>query len=59
MKISLMERHYVRGYDGLVTTTTAHPGTNNAIMLEIEFKGMGAFNGQAEDYLRRGILGYQ
>lgn len=59
MKISLMGRHYVRGYDGLVTSTTAHPGTNNAIMFELEFKGMGAFNGQTEEYLRRGILGYQ
>ena len=59
VKLSLMERHYVTGYDGLYTTTSTHPGTNNAIMFELEFKGMGAFNGQAEDYLRRGILGYQ
>ncbi|EIL87647.1 hypothetical protein [Rhodanobacter sp. 115] len=50
----------MNGYDGLVpTTTTANPGTNNAIMFELEFKGMGAFNGQTETYLRRGILGYQ
>ena len=60
VKLSLLDRHYVRGYDGLVTSaTTANPGTDNAIMFEIEFKGMGAFNGQTETYLRRGILGYQ
>jgi LPS-assembly protein len=33
--------------------------TNNAVMFELVFKGLGAFNGQAEDVLRRGILGYQ
>jgi LPS-assembly protein len=60
VKLSLLGRHYVNGYDGLVPiTTTANPGTNNAIMFELEFKGMGAFNGQTETYLRRGILGYQ
>jgi LPS-assembly protein len=60
VRVSVLGRHFVRGYDGLVTsTTTANPGTNNAIMFELEFKGMGAFNGQAESYLRRGILGYQ
>jgi len=28
-------------------------------MLEIEFKGLGAFSGETENYLRRDILGYQ
>ncbi len=46
----------VREKESRDTKTT---GTNNAIMFELEFKGMGAFNGQTETYLRRGILGYQ
>jgi LPS-assembly protein len=33
--------------------------SNNALMFELVFKGLGAFNGQTEDVLRRGILGYQ
>ncbi len=53
--VSLVGRHYVNQYD---LTTTRQP-TNNAIMFELQFKGLGAFNGQAEDFLRRGILGYQ
>jgi len=28
-------------------------------MFELQFKGLGAFNGQTEGVLRRGILGYQ
>lgn len=53
--VSLVGRHYVNQYD----LTTARVPTNNAIMFELQFKGLGAFNGQAEDFLRRGILGYQ
>ena len=59
MKVSLVGRHYVTGYSSVVYTPTTSSGTNNAVMLEIEFKGLGAFNGQQEDILRRGILGYQ
>ncbi|MGC1547373.1 MAG: LPS assembly protein LptD [Rhodanobacter sp.] len=60
VKVSLVARHYVTGYDGLVTDpTTPPPGTTTAVMLELEFKGLGAFSGQTEDYLRRDILGYQ
>lgn len=60
VKVSLVGRHYVEGYDGLVTNpTTPPPGTNTAVMLEVEFKGLGAFSGQTETYLRRDILGYQ
>ena len=53
--VSLVGRHYVNEYDYV----NSNPITNNAIMFELQFKGLGAFNGQAEDFLRRGILGYQ
>ncbi|HEX5306240.1 MAG TPA: LPS assembly protein LptD [Dyella sp.] len=53
--VSLIGRHYVNQYD----ITASRPDSNNAIMFELQFKGLGAFNGQAEDFLRRGILGYQ
>ncbi len=53
--VSLIGRHYVNQYD----ITTTRPSSNNAIMFELQFKGLGAFNGQAEEFLRRGILGYQ
>lgn len=52
---SLVGRHYVDEYNFVAT----RPESNNAIMFELQFKGLGAFNGQAEDFLRRGILGYQ
>jgi LPS-assembly protein len=48
-------RHYVDSYN----YTVSHARTNSAVMFELEFKGLGAFNGQLEDILRRGILGYQ
>ncbi|WP_049621256.1 LPS-assembly protein LptD [Frateuria defendens] len=51
----VLERHYVNGYN--YATTDTH--TNNAIMFELEFKGLGAFNSQTEDFLHRAILGYQ
>jgi len=33
--------------------------TDNAIMFEVEFKGVGSLNPQSGQYLRRAILGYQ
>lgn len=53
--VRLVGRHYVRNYN----FTTNRADTNNAIMFELQFKGLGAFNGQTEGFLRRGILGYQ
>ncbi len=53
--VRVVGRHYVDTYSGV----TGAPPTNNAIMFELEFKGLGALNGQTEDVLRRGILGYQ
>jgi len=54
---SVIGRRYVSVYD--YTTSSSRPQLNNAVMFELQFKGLGAFNGQAEDLLRRGILGYQ
>jgi LPS-assembly protein len=54
--IRLVGRHYVNNVN-LYNPTTA--SSNTAIMVELEFKGLGAFNGQTEGILRRGILGYQ
>ncbi|HEU4670802.1 MAG TPA: LPS assembly protein LptD [Dyella sp.] len=56
--VSLVGRHYVNQYAPFGTTAT-HIPSNNAVMFELQFKGLGAFNGQAEDFLRRAILGYQ
>ncbi|HET6804278.1 MAG TPA: LPS assembly protein LptD [Frateuria sp.] len=53
--VRVVGRHYVVA-SGPVTQRGR---TNNAVMFELVFKGLGAFNGQAEDVLRRGILGYQ
>lgn len=53
--VRVIGRHYVSAY----LPTAAQPTTNNALMFELEFKGLGAFNGQTEEFLRRGILGYQ
>lgn len=53
--LRLVGRHYVNTYDYSTQLGTA----NNAIMLEVEFKGMGGFTGQSENALRNGILGYQ
>ncbi|KRE88773.1 organic solvent tolerance protein [Frateuria sp. Soil773] len=53
--VRVVGRHYVRSFNG----NTNQVGTNNAVMLELEFKGLGSLNGQTEDLLRRGILGYQ
>jgi LPS-assembly protein len=46
----VLGRHYVHDY----TRSTA-----NAIMFEVEFKGLGSLNPQSGAYLRRAILGYQ
>lgn len=61
VKVSVVARHYVTGYDGVVTTLPNQigPGTNTAIMFELEFKGLGNLAGQTENVLRRDILGYQ
>ncbi|OZB63539.1 MAG: hypothetical protein B7X33_05315, partial [Lysobacterales bacterium 13-68-4] len=57
--LSLVGRHYVNQYAPFGTTTATRIPSNNAVMFELQFKGLGAFNGQAEDFLRRAILGYQ
>jgi LPS-assembly protein len=54
--VRLVGRHYVNNVN-IYNPTTA--SANTAIMVELEFKGLGAFNGQTEGILRRGILGYQ
>jgi LPS-assembly protein len=46
----VLGRHYVQDYTRR---------TNNALMFEIEFKGLGSLNPQSGQYLRRAILGYQ
>jgi len=48
--IRLVGRHYVRDNQG---------NTANAVMLEIEFKGLGSSTPQTEAFLQRAILGYQ
>jgi LPS-assembly protein len=53
--VRVVGRHYVVAYGPL----TDRGRSNNAVMFELVFKGLGAFNGQTEDVLRRGILGYQ
>ncbi|RDI98376.1 LPS-assembly protein LptD [Dyella solisilvae] len=53
--LRLIARHYVNTYN----VTTAVGSANTAVMLEVEFKGMGNFSGQSENVLRSGILGYQ
>ncbi|MBE1161378.1 LPS-assembly protein LptD [Dyella acidiphila] len=62
VKMSVVARHYVNGYDGVITTLPAGqigPGSDTAVMFELEFKGMGALSGQTDNILRRDILGYQ
>jgi LPS-assembly protein len=50
LAVRLVGRHYVNDYEG---------HTNNAVMLEVEFKGLGSFSPQTENFLHRAILGYQ
>ena len=62
VKVSVVARHYVTGYDGVVFSTLPNqplPGSDTAVMFEIEFKGMGNTSGQTDSLLRRDILGYQ
>jgi LPS-assembly protein len=62
VKVSLVARHYVTGYDGVVNSLLpgqTAPGSDTAVMFELEFKGMGSFSGQTDSILRRDILGYQ
>ncbi|GLQ50693.1 LPS-assembly protein LptD [Dyella flava] len=62
VKLSVIARRYVTGYDGIVTSLLPGqipPGSDTAVMFELEFKGMGAFSGQTDSILRRDILGYQ
>jgi LPS-assembly protein len=52
----------VTGYYGVITNLPPGqkpPGSDTAVMFQLEFKGMGAFSGQTESVLRRDILGYQ
>ena len=53
--VRVVGRHYVVSSGPI----TERGNSNNAVMFELIFKGLGAFNGQTEDVLRRGILGYQ
>jgi LPS-assembly protein len=53
--LRLVGRHYVNTYND----TTLQGSANTAVMLEVQFKGMGGFTGQSENALRNGILGYQ
>ncbi|WP_114238812.1 LPS-assembly protein LptD [Dyella sp. C9] len=53
--LRLVGRHYVNTYD----YTTQLGSANTAVMLEVEFKGMGGFSGQSENAIRNGILGFQ
>ena len=46
----VIARHWVHNAEGDV---------DNAIYFEIEFKGVGSFGQKTDDFLRRGILGYQ
>ncbi|MCP1373922.1 LPS-assembly protein LptD [Dyella lutea] len=55
---SVVGRHYVSQYAPIGSTSKRIP-SNNAVMFELQFKGLGAFNGQVEDFFRRAILGYQ
>ncbi|HEX7342060.1 MAG TPA: LPS assembly protein LptD [Rhodanobacteraceae bacterium] len=48
--LRLLGRHYVRNIYG---------DTTNAVMFEIEFKGLGSSSPRAENFLRHAILGYQ
>jgi LPS-assembly protein len=62
VKLSVIARRYVTGYDGVISIVgpgTPPPGSDTAFMFELEFKGMGAFSGQTDSILRRDILGYQ
>ncbi|HEX7349055.1 MAG TPA: LPS assembly protein LptD [Rhodanobacteraceae bacterium] len=48
--VRILSRHYVYDYKG---------DTDDAIMFEIEFKGLGAYGQRAGSFVRNAILGYQ
>ncbi len=48
--VRLLGRHYVKN---------VHGDTDNAIMLQVQFKGLGSFSPRTEDFLHHAILGYQ
>jgi LPS-assembly protein len=48
--IRILSRHYVYDYKG---------NSNNAIMFEIQFKGVGSYGQHAGTFLQNAILGYQ
>lgn len=48
--IRILSRHYVYDYQG---------NSNNAIMFEIQFKGVGSYGQHAGTFLQNAILGYQ
>jgi LPS-assembly protein len=48
--LRLIGRHYVRN---------VHGDTDNAVMFEVQFKGLGSFSPQTENFLHHAILGYQ
>ncbi|HEX5353027.1 MAG TPA: LPS assembly protein LptD [Rhodanobacteraceae bacterium] len=49
-RVRLVARHYVYDFQG---------DFNNAVMIEIEFKGLGAYGQRTDSLLRNDILGYQ
>ncbi|MGH8235048.1 MAG: LPS-assembly protein LptD [Rhodanobacteraceae bacterium] len=50
MAVSVLARHYITNLQG---------DTNTAIMVEVEFKGLGAYGERTGTFLRNAILGYQ
>jgi LPS-assembly protein len=46
----VIARHWIHNAEG---------DADNAVYFEIEFKGIGSFGQTSDDFLRRGILGYQ
>ncbi|HEX7339667.1 MAG TPA: LPS assembly protein LptD [Rhodanobacteraceae bacterium] len=48
--LRLVGRHYIRN---------VHGDTDNAVMFDIQFKGLGSFSPQTERFLHHAILGYQ
>ncbi len=46
----LLARHWIHNAEG---------DADNAVYFEIEFKGIGSFGQKTDDFLRKGILGYQ
>jgi LPS-assembly protein len=48
--IRVLSRHYVYNYQG---------DSDNAIMFEIQFKGLGSYGQHVGSFLQNAILGYQ